>query len=199
MRMSVAAIIVAAGSSSRLGQPKQLLIVDGEPMLQRTIRNAREAGASPVYVVLGANRDAIEKAVDFSSAVIVGNPEWDKGMASSIRAGVRAVEVESSKIAGILVLSCDQPRVTKDYLRRMIETFAAQPDAPTIASAYAGVRGVPAIFPRHAFPDLLVLDGDQGARRLLVNQSRAVLALPLDGGEIDIDRPEDLAKIRSIL
>ena len=78
----------------------------------------------------------------------------------------------------------------------MIETFAAQAVPTAIASAYAGVRGVPAIFPRRAFPDLLALQGNQGARRLLVDQSRPVIALPLEGGEIDIDRPEDLARVQ---
>src|SRR3974390_2378444 len=121
--MSVAAIIVAAGSSRRLGQPKQLLIVDGEPMLQRAIRIAREAGASPVFVVLGANRGAIGNTVDFSSAVIVVNHEWNEGIASSIRAGVDAVEAKADA-QGVLLMSCDQPRVTKEHLLRMIDAFA---------------------------------------------------------------------------
>jgi CTP:molybdopterin cytidylyltransferase MocA len=196
MPMSVAAIIVAAGSSSRLGQPKQLLIVDDEPMLQRAIRIAGEAGAAPLFVVLGANREAIERALNFGSAIVVVNRAWNKGIASSIRAGVRAVEAEAPGIEGVLLLSCDQPRVTREHLRRMIETFAEQTVPTAIASAYAGVRGVPAVFPRQEFPNLLKLQGDRGARRLLVDQSRQVIELPLEGGEIDIDRPEDLAKIQ---
>jgi CTP:molybdopterin cytidylyltransferase MocA len=196
MPMSLAAIIVAAGSSSRLGRPKQLLVVDGEPMLQRAIRIAREAGASPIFVVLGANRDVIKNAVDFGSATIVVNAAWEEGIASSIRAGVNAVEAIAPEIEGVLLLSCDQPRVTKEHLRQMIETFASQSIPTAIASAYAGIRGVPAIFPRESFPDLRSLQGDHGARRLLVDQRWPVIALPLLGGEIDIDRPEDLATIK---
>src|SRR3974390_1483068 len=124
--MSVAAIIVAAGSSRRLGQPKQLLIVDGEPMLQRTIRIASEGGASPVFVVLGANREVIKAALDFSSAIVVANDEWNEGIASSIRAGVCALEAATSETGGLLLLSCDQPRVTKEHLHQMIEAFVEQ-------------------------------------------------------------------------
>ncbi len=80
MRMSVAAIIVAAGSSSRLGRPKQLVMIDGEPLLQRAIRIAHEAGAAPVVVVLGAHREAIEDAVDFGAALIAVNGEWEEGI-----------------------------------------------------------------------------------------------------------------------
>ena len=88
----VAAIIIAAGSSSRLGQPKQLLALDGEMLLQRTVRIAREAGAAPVLVVLGAHREEIEARVDLSGTSIVLNRDWEEGMASSIRAGVEALD-----------------------------------------------------------------------------------------------------------
>ncbi len=95
MRMSVAAIIVAAGSSSRLGQPKQLVLVDGEPLLQRAIRCAVEAGAEPVFVVLGAHRQDIQNAVDFGFARVLVNDDWEEGLASSIRTGMKAVDAST--------------------------------------------------------------------------------------------------------
>jgi molybdenum cofactor cytidylyltransferase len=195
MRMSVAAIIVAAGSSSRLGRPKQLVMIDGEPLLQRAIRIAHEAGAAPVVVVLGAYRKAIEEAVDFGAALIAVNGEWEEGIASSIREGIRAVEMNAADAAGALLMSCDQPRVTSDHLRGMITRFVLQSEPTVVASAYAGIRGIPAIFPRQAYPDLMALRGDQGARQLFDERAWRLVSMPLAGGEVDIDEPEDLGKL----
>lgn len=188
----IAAIIAAAGSSSRLGRPKQLVVVDGEAMLQRAIRFAKEAGASPVFVVLGAHRDLIEGALDLTTAKTIVNNLWEEGVASSIRAGMEAVESDASQADGVLMMICDQPRVTADHLRRMISTYA-QSEETAIASTYAGTRGIPAVFPRKAFAELSALRGDKGARSLLANPSWPVIEVPLEGGEIDIDCPEDLA------
>ena len=194
MPMSVAAIIVAAGASSRLGQPKQLVLVEGEPLLLRAIRCAQEAGARPVRVVLGAHRERIEKAVAFGDAMVIANSEWEEGVASSIRAGVGA-EDAGTEAAGVLLMTCDQPRITAKHLREMIEAFDAQARAVLIASIYAGARGTPAIFPRVMFADLLALRGDKGARGLLATALLPVVEIQLEGGEVDIDRPEDLAEL----
>ena len=191
--MSVAAIIVAAGSSSRLGQPKQLVTIHGEPMLQRAIRCAQEAGASPVFVVLGAHREFIQTSIDFGSANIVENHDWQEGLASSIRAGVRAVQADAPDAEGILLMTCDQPRVTAEHLQRLIQMSYAQSAATAIASTYGGIRGTPAVFPSQATADLLALRGDKGARGLLAEPPWPVITIPLTGGEVDIDRPEDLA------
>jgi molybdenum cofactor cytidylyltransferase len=190
-----AAIIVAAGSSSRLGQPKQLIRIEGEPLLQRAIRIAQEAGASPVLVVLGAHRELIGSQVDFSDAKIVVNDEWQEGLASSIRAGVRALEREAPDALGILLMICDQSRVTAEHLRNMIDVFRTQPGINSIASTYIGTRGIPAIFPISAIPDLCALRGDKGARGLLAAPPWPVIEIPLEGGELDIDRPEDLERL----
>jgi molybdenum cofactor cytidylyltransferase len=192
---SVAAIIVAAGSSSRLGQPKQLLLINGEPMLQRVIRMAREAGASPLLVVLGAHREIIESRIDLANATKVIHSGWQEGLGSSIRAGVQAAEEQALDASGLLLMICDQPRVTPGHLRRLIHAFDAQQGWQAVASLYAGTRGIPAIFPRSGIPDLKALHGDKGARGLLAQSSRPVIEIPLEGGEIDIDRPEDLAEL----
>ena len=191
--MSVAAIIVAAGASRRLGQPKQLVKIDGEPLLHRAIRCARKAGASPVFVVLGAHRERIESAIDFGATAIVVNEDWEEGLASSIRAGIKAAEKDAAATAGLLLMTCDQPRVTAEHLRQLIEKFHAQARPVLIASTYAGIRGIPAIFPREAHGELLALRGDKGARPLLQEPPWPVIEVPLEGGEIDIDSPDDLA------
>ncbi|MGA9584055.1 MAG: nucleotidyltransferase family protein [Terracidiphilus sp.] len=196
MPVSVAAIIVAAGSSSRLGQPKQLVSIDGEPLLQRAIRRVQESAASPVFVVIGAHREQIESAIDFGTAAIVVNEDWAEGLASSIRVGVMAAEKGAADATGLLLMACDQPRVTVDHLRRMIEKFETRTESILIASTYAGVRGIPAIFPREAHRELLALRGDKGARALLQKPLWHGIEVPLEGGEIDIDSPDDLARIR---
>jgi molybdenum cofactor cytidylyltransferase len=193
--MSVAAIIAAAGSSSRLGRPKQLLIHDGEPLLQRAIRIASEAGASPVLVVLGAHRELIEPHVNFGSARIIGNPEWQEGLAASIRAGVLALQSEPRPTSGVLLMICDQPRLNTAHLATMLQRFHASDHHSAIASVYAGKRGIPAIFPCFAFSQLLALQGDKGARGLLETAPWPVIEVPLEGGEIDIDKPEDLPNL----
>ena len=193
--MSVTAIIVAAGSSSRLGQPKQLVTIDGEPLLQHAIRCAGEAGASPVFAVLGAHRELIQNGIDFGATRIVVNDEWEEGMASSIRAGVRAVQADAPTAESLLLMTCDQPRVTAENLHRLIQMSYAQSAPTAIASTYEEIRGIPAVFPRQAIPDLLSLRGDKGARALLAKPPWPVISIPLAGGEVDIDGPEDLAQL----
>ena len=191
----VAGIIAAAGSSSRLGQPKQLLLIEGEGMLQRAIRIAQEAGASPVFVVLGAHRELIESRIDLGGAEVVVHDEWQEGLASSIRAGVRAAERQAPGASGLLLMICDQPRVTAEHLREMMNAFEMHSGEAMIASVYAATRGIPALFPRPAFGDLCALRGDKGARGLLAQPRWPVLEIPLEGGEVDIDLPEDLTAI----
>jgi CTP:molybdopterin cytidylyltransferase MocA len=192
VRMSVAAIILAAGASRRLRQPKQLVPYGGETLLSRTIRLAGEAGAARVFVVLGAQAETIRASVNPHKATIVINENWEQGIASSIHAGLHALSADAE---GVLILSCDQPRLTAEHLRALMDAFTAQSASAIVASAYAGVHGVPAIFPCAAFPNLLALEGDKGARALLVRPPCPLIALPFAGGETDIDEPDDLAQL----
>ena len=187
--MTIAAIVLAAGGSTRLGRPKQLVEYDGEMLLARAVRLAKEAGASPVVVVLGAEFEAITAAVDLSGATVVRNENWALGIASSIQEGLREAE---SGVDGVLVMTCDQPRLTAGYLREMFREFSRE---EVIASVYAGTRGVPAIFPRVAFAQMYALRGDMGARVLLKAPPWKVVEVSFPGGEVDVDTPEDLGKL----
>jgi molybdenum cofactor cytidylyltransferase len=146
-----------------------------------------------VLVIVGAHAELIRAAVPADTAAVVMNDEWERGIASSIHAGVKTMDAVAR---GLLILACDQPRLSVDHLRGLIETFAAQSEASIVASAYAGVHGIPAIFPREVFPDLLALSGDEGARALLMQPSWPLIALPFEGGEMDIDQPDDLAQLQ---
>lgn len=193
---SIPAIILAAGQSRRLGRPKQLVEFEGEMLLARTIRTAREAGASPIFVVLGANAQLIRDSVALAPASPVINEAWEEGIASSIRTGLRAAIQSAPNSPAILMMTCDQPRITSTHLASLVHAFRNQPEPTIVASAYAGVRGIPAIFPSPTFPQLLALQGDTGARRLLLNPPCPLVESPFQGGEIDIDSPGDLAQLR---
>lgn len=185
---TTAAIILAAGASTRLGQPKQLALLNGEPLLARTVRIAHEAGCSPVLVILGAEPDRIRAACPLLNAHVIINQQWPEGMASSVRAAIAAIQSlphEYSPSSAIL-MTCDQPAVTPAHLRALTANGALT------ASEYASRRGVPAYFPASSFPALAQLTGDSGARELL----RDAHAIPLPQGELDIDTPQALAEAR---
>jgi molybdenum cofactor cytidylyltransferase len=193
---SVAAIVLAAGGSTRLGQPKQLLMHAGETLVARAIRFSAEAGADQTIIVLGAHAELICSTVDLKPAVQVVNSRWHEGIATSIHAGLQRLDAVAPETEGVLIMSCDQPQVTVDHLRTLIESFVAQAEPSIVASAYAGVLGIPALFPRMAFQHLRGLSGDKGARALLAEPPCPVIAVECPGGEIDIDTPVDLTMLQ---
>lgn len=178
--------MLAAGESSRLGEPKQLVRLNGECMLERALRIADEAGCHPVFAVLGANADAVRAGSDLSGAKVIVNAEWREGMASSIRAGVRAA-VDAGCDA-VVLMACDQPAVSTVHLKALMDEGKG-----VVASSYAGRRGVPAFFAAEHFAALQELKGDAGARQLL----RAAAAVALPDGKFDVDSPEDLQRMRA--
>jgi molybdenum cofactor cytidylyltransferase len=194
--MSVGAIVLAAGGSRRLGQPKQLLVLHGETLVARAIRIVGEAGATPIVAVLGARSDVIRESLGAGAAMIVNNGDWREGISTSVVAGMRALLGGAPDSSGVLLVVCDQPRLEINHLRALIQAFEDRNEESIVASEYAGVQGVPAIFPRSEFSRLFALRGDRGARMLIAGATRAVVALPFEGGEIDIDEPEDLEQIR---
>lgn len=190
--MAIATIILAAGGSSRLGQPKQLIQSNGESLVRRMAQQALALRAGPVVVVLGANQDRIMKELTGLAITTVVNPSWAEGMASSLRTGLRALDTESTE--AFLVVLTDQPYVTADLLQRLIDTRQST-GRGIIASRYAepdGILGVPALFDNHYRREFLNLTGDTGARKLIqqyASDSTSVL-FPLAG--IDLDTPADL-------
>jgi molybdenum cofactor cytidylyltransferase len=192
--MTVSAIILAAGASRRLGQPKQLVRIAGETLLARTLRAAREAICEPILVVLGAREEEIAAKVDLDHVNVVANPDWGQGIASTIRAGIRALLDLDPDASAAMLLVCDQPRITADHLRRLIEAHEQTGEARIVASRYAGATGIPAIFPASQFRKLLALEGDTGARYLVRNTECTVVEVEFSGGDLDIDTPFDLAE-----
>lgn len=182
----LAAILLAAGASRRLGTPKQLVRIGAETLLERTVRIALEAGLTPVYGVVPADL-SIEPIP--TGMIRVVNHAADEGMASSIRAGLQAYVAETATISGAIILACDQPAVTAQHLREL-----AKGAGVVVASSYSGRKGIPAYFPSNVFGALLALRGDLGARDLLQDAR----AIPLPFGELDVDTIEDLDQVRNL-
>jgi molybdenum cofactor cytidylyltransferase len=176
--VTIAAVVLAAGESSRLGRPKQDVVLNGETLLERTVRVAAGAGLSPVIVVVREARYI--EPLQQKGAVVLLNRLAFEGMATSIRAGIQGAQAVG--VSGAVVLTCDQPGVTAAHLRALVEEADA-----VCGSAYAGRVGVPAYFPVASFGELLKLEGDVGARQLLVDAK----AVPLKSLSIDIDTEED--------
>ncbi len=188
--MRVGAVVLAAGGSSRLGRPKQLLVHEGRTLVRRAAEAAVAAGCEPVVVVLGAHGEAVAAELTGLPVRTVDNPEWQLGMGRSLRVGVRALpEVEA-----VLVLLCDQLRVDAAHLRVLVDTFA-RTHAPIVASGYEGARGVPALFSRALLPELEALEADQGARKVIVRDPSRVVEVPLAGGGEDVDTAADLSRL----
>ena len=167
-------------------------------MIERSIRMADEAGAAPVIAVLGAHHEAICAAVPLLNSgrpTTVFNDRWELGISSSIDAGLGTLAVLAPQASGVLILGCDQPRLTSAHLRELLEAFGRQVSATIAASTYAGTLGIPAVFPREVFAELRALRDDKGARALLMQTPCALIALAFAGGEIDIDLPADLASL----
>ncbi len=182
--MSPAAILLAAGASRRLGRCKQLLELEGEPMVRRAARLCLDAGFAPVVVVLGCAAAEVGAALEGLPVQAVENPDWTEGMASSLRRGVAALP---GPVGGALVLACDQPALTVELLQEFRRRHQAEPTA-TLASDYGNGHGIPALFPGDRLPELAALRGDRGARGLL----GAALRIPFAEGAFDFDTPEDV-------
>jgi molybdenum cofactor cytidylyltransferase len=185
--MSYGAVILAAGASSRLGIPKQLVRWKKETLLARSIRIAAEAGCHPVVVVLGACEAQIRSQCDLSRVIAVSNPRWTDGMGRSLSVGIAALS-EHATVGGAMVMTCDMPAVSAGHLLRLAASGKA------MASHYADRTGVPAYFPREDWPALQALRGPHGARDLLT--SAAAIVLP--GGDLDVDTPEDLRRLQAM-
>lgn len=190
----IGAVVLAAGSSLRLGQPKQLLAWRGEPLVRRAARGAVEAGLWPVVVVVGAHADEVRLALAGLPVATVTNRDHGTGLASSLRRGLARLDECAPGLAGAVILGCDQPLVPPAHLSALAATLAVGRDAA--ASTYGGTRGLPASFAAALFPALRALEGDAGPCAVLGEDPERFGALPLPHGEIDVDTPEDWARAR---
>ena len=183
-------VILAAGQSRRLGEPKQLLPIGGTALVVRVAEAACRLKLYPVIVVLGAHVEKIEPYLNLPGLSVVFNPDWEEGMASSIRKGIEAMDMNHPHVDGIQFLVCDQPHLDHQLIRELIE-LQDETGLPAAACAYNGKLGTPALFHKTMFHELLQLRGDIGARKILEEMKEEVAILNFEAGKIDIDTMSD--------
>jgi len=204
----IAAIVLAAGRATRMGEPKVLLSLGGRTLLAHVIAAAQASGCGPVIVVAGSHAGEVRREAEALGAQVVVNPRYAEGMASSLAAGVAAVP---SDCEAAVVLLGDQPRVGAAAIDRLIAAYRAT-GKPMVLSRYGGVAGAPALMTplpaagppaliaRPLFPEVAALTGDAGARTVAARHPDQVAEVALAADEAwDVDTPDDLARLRHLL
>ncbi|MGZ4895117.1 MAG: NTP transferase domain-containing protein [Candidatus Angelobacter sp.] len=185
----VSAVVLAAGISRRMGTPKQLLRIDGETMLERTLKNLRASNVSEIVLVLGYAAESVKKEISTEGVKIVHNPNYEQGMGTSLRTGLAAVDANAT--AALIVLA-DQPWVGSDTLNSLIACHG-ESTPQIIIPTYKGFRGNPVLLDRSVFPELQGLTGDVGCRAIFGEHTENILKLPVDDSGIllDVDSRDD--------
>lgn len=191
---NTALIILAAGQSARLGRPKQLLRFGDKTLLQHTIDEALQAGASPVVVVLGARAEEIAGSIDSGLVEIVFNTQWEQGKGTGIAAGVRKIMEDYPEVTQVILSVCDQPYVSAALFQALYQA-QLETGKNIVASSYAGATGTPVLLTLKYFDPLLGLSKDAGAKQILQSHPDDVATVDFPGGEVDIDTMEDYEQL----
>jgi molybdenum cofactor cytidylyltransferase len=186
-------IILAAGSSSRLGAPKQNLVYEGHTLLQRAIMTAQSTRCHPVIVVLGANFETIYPTVENLPVTVIYNDDWKDGMSSSIRLGIRELQNSQAKINSVILMLCDQPFVNTELLDQLILSATKK---SVVVCAYNSGIGPPVFFDGYYFPELLLLQGNEGAKKLILKHQDHITTMPFPLGNMDIDTMDDFERLK---
>lgn len=189
----VAAVLLAAGGSRRMGSPKQLLRIDGITLVRRAAEIALASRCQAVYLVVGAAAEALRQELSGLDLEVVENPGWETGLAGSIRVGIEAVRAARPELDAAILAPVDQPRLHTPLLDRLIEVFEGG-ERGIVACSYAGTVGAPALFARAHFPELTALRGDRGAKSLLEAHAAELAQVPFPDGATDLDTPEDFQR-----
>jgi molybdenum cofactor cytidylyltransferase len=190
----IGAVILAAGGSSRFGQLKQLIPFRGKSLVYRIIDAACEAGCSPVVVVIRSEHEKLYREFDDAGVVTVHNHQWSRGIGSSIRCGIQGLINGSSDVEASVLLVCDQPAVDARVIERLI-ALRETTGKSIVASSYADTLGVPALFSRSVFEELLSLGDKAGAKSIVLQSRERVASFSFPEGQIDIDTWEDWEKL----
>ena len=185
-----AVILLAAGSSTRMSKPKQLLEYNGSNFLSHMVTVTSSCKAGIIIVVLGANAEILENEIHDKKVFKVKNNKWKEGIGSSIRCGLSTLLAIQPTCEAVLLVTCDQPYVSASLLNNLINTHI-ETDQPIVASSYADTFGIPALFHKSLFPQLKILKGDTGAKKIILEHKNMVAEVPFALGSIDIDTVDD--------
>lgn len=190
----VGAIVLAAGGSVRMGKPKQLLPIEGQPMVRRVTGAVCELGLAQVLVVVGAQAEAVTKALDGLPVEIVVNEDWAAGLSGSMRVGLEALRPE---IQATMLILADQPALTPGLMQTLVAHYEAT-QAPIVAPLFRGRRGNPVLFDRTLFPELLAVEGDQGGRTVIARHKDQMESIEVDHAAVllDVDTQQDYEQIQ---
>lgn len=191
-------VLLAAGGSSRVGTPKQLLVFQGRTLLRRAAEEAVASGCHPVVIVLGAYADRLTGEIVDLPVLVAHNAAWRTGMGSSIRTGIEALMGVGYAVDGVVIAVCDQPFCDASVIRKLLEGHA-RGEQRIVAASYAGVNGVPTLFDATLVPELLALEGPEGARRIIEAYRDSILSVPFAAGVVDIDTPDDLTRLEGTM
>ncbi|CAM4314241.1 NTP transferase domain-containing protein [Gillisia hiemivivida] len=193
----IGVVILAAGSSSRLGYAKQLVKFKGRSLAQHAIDISDLLDFDIKVLVLGARKEEIERKIDLKGFEILINENWEEGMASSIREGVLRSQELLNELDHIVILLSDQPFVSRESIEALIQVQLDKNSQATF-SEYAGDIGVPAIFSAEVFHDLKELKGDQGAKKLIHDQKLDFEIVKFEMGNFDVDTAEDVELLKQM-
>lgn len=186
----IGVVILAAGASTRMGKPKQLLLHRGRTLLRRAVETALASICYPVVVVVGAHAELLRKEVADLPVSVVENREWEKGMSSSIRTGLHELMMTQPEIDAVVVMLADQPLVTAALINQLVDV-RRNTGKRIVASAYGTVLGVPALFSRELFAEITALNANEGARQVIANHPDDVASVCFPEAAVDVDTPED--------
>ena len=192
--LKIGGMLLAAGGSSRLGQPKQLLQFQGKTLLRRAAETLAGSACEPIVVVLGAETEQSRAEIADLHVQVVINNDWKSGMSSSIKTGLAVLLIEGPALDALVITLCDQPNVISGDIDALCKAFRMY-QTPIVAADYGDFAGVPALFSFELFNDLLELAGDKGARDLIRVRSKNVTRIKLELAAIDIDTPDDLKRL----
>ena len=190
----IAIIILAAGSSSRLGRPKQLLEYRGQTLIRRVVRSAVGANLGPIILIISSElSDAVREQITEEPVEIVENAERETGLSSSICAGLSFALRKMPDLSAVILALCDQPQITSDTFLKLADVYRRE-RKPVVASEYSATVGVPALFDRSMFDELLTLRGDRGAKSLILARIRDIGRIEAPEAAFDVDSIEDLER-----
>ncbi len=189
------ALILAAGSSSRMGKPKQFLKIDNETLVRKAVNVALSAGAAESIVITGLDHELIKKDLHGLPIQVIVNPHSEMGMGSSIKYAVNYIMKTFKELDGIMIMVCDQPLLSLAHLSKIISEHK-NTQGPIVASFYSGKNGVPVFFHRTMYEKLLTIKDQQGARNVIDQNPTLVKSIDFPEGAIDLDTPEDYENFR---